>query len=410
MAKILAFFRGYIKVEISGRYPERLINICAARGVFLWDISRGNNGVVTAYMSIKGFKHMPAIAKKASCRVHILNKYGMPFIIHRHRRRYMFVTGIAIFLIACYIFSLFVWKIEIVGDETINRADLMQSLSKHGLHIGSFANGVDNEKVKRGVMSDMSDVAWVGIIINGSGAQVEVRRRVPKPDIVDEGRVCNIVASHDGVITALNITNGVKYVDVGNVVYKGQILVSGVIETKASGIMTVPASGIITATTWHEKTGVIPEKKQVRFRTGKEKSKHIIKIFGWKIPLFVDDKVPFKHFDRESKVKKLLKIKNFSLPFSFHYDKFYDVDISYEELSLDEGKAILKEQLCKEVENELDPSAVVKKITWSEGVDANGKTTLTVSYECSENIAQEKEALYEPLGENPGSGEDGRDN
>jgi len=408
--RILAFLRGYITVKIRGQYPERLINICAARGIFLWDISRNEDGSVTAQMSINGFKRMPAIAKKSACRVHLVSRQGLPFILHRHRKRYVFATGVLLFILTCYILSLFVWKIEITGDESIDRTALMESLSRHGLHVGAFAGSVDNYKIKRGVMTDMAEVSWVGIVVNGSGAEVEVRRRVPKPEITDENRVCNLVASQNGVITALNISNGVKYVDIGNVVYKGQLLVSGVIETNASGIMTVPASGVVTATTWHEKTGVIPDKKEVRSRTGKEKSKHMLNVFGWKIPLFFSDKVEFENFDRESRVNKIWENDKFPLPFSFHYDKFYDVDISYEKLSRKEGIAALKEQLQKEVEKDLDPSAVVKEITWSEGTNSAGKPTLTVSYECSENIAMEKEALYEPLGEDNGSGEDGGDN
>ncbi len=408
--RISSFLRGYIKVKISGQYPERLVNICAARGIFLWSISRSEEGALTASMSINGFKYMPTIAKKAGCRVRLLSRHGLPFVLHRHRKRYVFAAGVIAFLLICYMLSLFVWKIEITGDETISRTQLLNSLEKHGLYTGAFSGSIDNNKVKRGVMSDMPEVAWVGLVTNGSGARVEVRRRVPKPDITDEQRVCNLVASQNGVITALNITNGVKYVDVGNVVYKGQLLVSGVIETNASGIMTMPASGIITATTWYEKTGVLPETKEVRTRTGETKSKHMLKIFGWKIPLFFDDKVEFKSFDRESRVNKLYESEKFSLPFSFHYDKFYDVDISYEELSPEESRAILKKQLRKEVESAFGSSVVVKDIVWTEGVNAEGKSTLTVSYECSENIAEEKEALYEPFGKDYGSGEDGGDN
>lgn len=409
LVRLLSFLRGYVTVEITGRYPERLINICAARGIFLWNICRRESGV-TACMSIKGFKKLPSVAKKASCRIRIIKRSGFPFILHRHRKRYVFAAGIAVLLITCHIMSLFIWKIEIIGADDIDRTALMESLARHGLSTGVLASSVDNEQIKRGVMMDMEELSWIGVDINGSGARVEVRKRTPKPDIEDKDKACSLVASRNGVITGLNISQGVTYVSLGNVVYEGQLLVSGIIESTQAGIRTVAAAGEVTATTWYEKTGVIPDKKEVRTRTGKTKSKHTLEIFGLNIPLFFSDKVSFDEFDRESRVNKLWENDKFSLPFAFHYDKFYDVEISYEKITPQQGEELIKEQLCSEIEKELSPSAQVKNISTSKGSDAEGRPTLTVVYECSENIAQEKEALYEPIGENTGSGENGGDN
>lgn len=410
LVRLLSFLRGYVTVEIRGRYPERLINICAARGIFLWNINR-SEGCITARMSIKGFKALAPAARKAACRVKIIKRSGFPFVMHRHRKRYVFAAGIALFLIACHILSLFVWKIEIVGEtDAVDRNALMQSLEKYGLYMGALASSVDNDKVKRGVMTDMEELSWVGIDINGAGARVEVRKRTLKPEIEDKNKAVSLVASRNGVVTALNISQGVTYVKPGDVVYEGQLLVSGIVESTLGGVRTVASSGEVTATTWYEKTGEVPDKREVRTRTGETKSKHTLEIFGWNIPLFFSDKVSFKEFDRVSKVNNLWENDKFSLPFSFHYDKFYDVEISYEKIPYSRGLEIAREQLCSEIEKELPSSAQVKDITYTEGKSAEGKPILTVVYECSENIAQEKEALYEPLGENNGSGADGGDN
>ncbi|MDD4688483.1 MAG: sporulation protein YqfD [Eubacteriales bacterium] len=408
--RLLGFLRGYITVEIIGRSPQRLINICVARGIFLWNIRCVGEGRVQGCMSINAFKNMPSATRKSACRVRVVSRHGLPFLIHRHRRRYVFASGIIALIIICHILSLFVWKIEVTGSEEIDRAVLMDTLSKNGLKVGTLASSVDNNAIRRGVMRDMEELSWVSVMVNGSGAEVEVRKRVPKPDIIEKGKAYNLVASRNGVITSLNISQGVTYVDVGNVVYKGQILVSGVIETTQAGILTVPSFGTVTATTWYEETTPVPDKQEIRTRTGDTKSKHTLEIFGWNIPLFLSDKISFENFDRVSRVNKLWRNSKIDLPFSFHYDKFYDIEINYKKLPLKEGIKIAKNNLKDKITSELGPEAIVNNITYEQWVDQKGKLNLTAVYECSENIGQKKEALYEPYGEDYGSGEDGGDN
>ena len=36
--KFVRFILGYIRVTISGDYPERFLNLCAANGVTVWNV------------------------------------------------------------------------------------------------------------------------------------------------------------------------------------------------------------------------------------------------------------------------------------------------------------------------------------------------------------------------------------
>ena len=39
---------GYINIEVEGFFIEKFINICFAKGIFLWKIERKNSTTITA--------------------------------------------------------------------------------------------------------------------------------------------------------------------------------------------------------------------------------------------------------------------------------------------------------------------------------------------------------------------------
>ena len=46
MLRIYRFFKGFVKIKVSGEKPECIINLCMSEGYSVWDIERGNDGLV----------------------------------------------------------------------------------------------------------------------------------------------------------------------------------------------------------------------------------------------------------------------------------------------------------------------------------------------------------------------------
>ena len=148
--------------------------------------------------------------------------------------------------------SSFIWGIEISGIEIDENT--VHNLYENGLKIGMLKNMVDVDAVRSKMMTNMPEIAWIGINIIGSKAEVEIKERIQKPDIVEKDKPYNIKAKCDGVITRIEVKQGMPLVKQGDVVTKGQLLVSGVLESSVVGVRLVPSSAIILAKTWHEKS------------------------------------------------------------------------------------------------------------------------------------------------------------
>jgi len=107
-----------------------------------------------------------------------------------------------------YILSNFIWNIEINGLENLNKEDIIESLEKNGLKVGSKKNNVIPKEIVNNIRLQREDIAWIGIEIKGTNAKVEIVEATEKPDIIKEDEYCNIIANKKGVITKINALNG----------------------------------------------------------------------------------------------------------------------------------------------------------------------------------------------------------
>ena len=65
--RILNYLRGYLLLDISGRFPERFINICVRRGIRVWDV-RSQGGVFRCKMAASDFKNVRGISRVTGAR------------------------------------------------------------------------------------------------------------------------------------------------------------------------------------------------------------------------------------------------------------------------------------------------------------------------------------------------------
>ena len=64
-------------------------------------------------------------------------KVGIPFIIHRYRRRWGLAVG-AIFLVLCLsLLSTRIWLIDVSGNSTVTDEEIIECVKEAGLFIGS---------------------------------------------------------------------------------------------------------------------------------------------------------------------------------------------------------------------------------------------------------------------------------
>lgn len=152
---------GYVDVRIEGFFTERFVNMCFAKGIFLWKLSRKSSIQIEARISISDFKKLHKIAKKTKCKVAISSKKGLPFLLHKYKKRKIF--AITLLVVAILIFGLtrFVWNIDILCDNPEISKDILRILSETGIKEGTATSKIDTQKAINAICLAREDISWV---------------------------------------------------------------------------------------------------------------------------------------------------------------------------------------------------------------------------------------------------------
>ena len=95
----LNYIIGYVNIKVESYFLERFINICISKKIFLWNVKRKKSTILYANISIKDYKRLKEITKKTKSRVKIESKKGLPFLLHKYRKRKIFLGFFILVLI-----------------------------------------------------------------------------------------------------------------------------------------------------------------------------------------------------------------------------------------------------------------------------------------------------------------------
>lgn len=217
---VMYYLLGYATISVEGYFIERFINICISKNILLWNMKRRKSSFLYTNIAIKDFKKIRQIAKTTKCHIKIKKKKGLPFLLNRYKKRKIFIGLLITITLIIFGLSNFVWNIEIIGENSIPKEELLNDLNKYGLKIGILKTKVNTKEIINNIRLNRDDIAWVGMKIKGTNIIVEVVEADKKPDIVNENEYCNIISDKEGVITKINVQNGTALVKVGDIVTK----------------------------------------------------------------------------------------------------------------------------------------------------------------------------------------------
>ena len=133
---LINYILGFINITVEGFFVERFINTCINNKIFLWGIKRKNSTLLTVNVSISNFKKIHNIVRKTKCKVKINSKKGLPIVLHRYRKRKLFLILLIPVALIIWISSTYIWNVEIIGTVDINEQELLEQLDEEGIGIG----------------------------------------------------------------------------------------------------------------------------------------------------------------------------------------------------------------------------------------------------------------------------------
>lgn len=244
---------GVITVQIEGFFTERFINLCKINNVKIWDIRNVVKGVIRFKMNLGEFKKLKFIAKKTKCKVKIKEKKGLYFTLFKYRKRKIIFILAFLLILFSIIFSNFIWNINISGNESITKEQVLTSLEKSGIYIGKCKIGLDKKQVVNDLRVQMSDLSWIGIQIEGTTATIKIVEKTKlKDEYIQNNVPGDIIASKSGIITKIVPENGTAKYKEGSYIEKDSVAIEGCIYSKFLEPQIVVAKGILKANVEYE--------------------------------------------------------------------------------------------------------------------------------------------------------------
>lgn len=239
---------GCVEFSAENGFAERFVNICTAENIPLWDMHKLGSRM-TAKTTINGYRSIRSAAKKSSMKVRMIKKTGLPFIISRNIKRKGLVIGFAALVFIMLLLSGRVWIIEIDDAENLTRTEVVEAFEKAGLKTGSRIKDLDIVKIENEAVLNLDNVSWAAINFKGCVAEIKIRKLKKKPEIETHTGYSNIVAGKDGQIEILEVYRGSAATAHGQTVTKGDLIISGITESKTQQNLFTDADGYVVAKT-----------------------------------------------------------------------------------------------------------------------------------------------------------------
>ena len=285
---------------------------------------------------------------------------GILAVVERYKGRWGVFVGALFLIFSMFTSSKFVWRIDIDGNLRVSDEEITKCLEKVGFGLGTFIPSVDYDTLHNEFLLECDGVAWISVNVVGNVAKVLVRERIPEEE-KKENTYSNVVAKCDAQIVLIKLYNGEKTVSVGDVVHKGDLLISGVIDSKSQGVRYVHADGIVNAYVNKTIEVKIPFKTTEKVYTGKVYKDKSVKIFSKSLNFSNKYRNYGEFCDTiETKERKTL-FGSIVLPVETVTRKYYEYEYRDRTYTKEEAVDIAFKQLRSDMDKELEDAELISK-------------------------------------------------
>lgn len=339
---IIRYVHGYVKVRVEGYSPERFLNLCSHHHIYIWGLNPCQNAY-EMYMPLKGFRKLRPIVRKTHTRITLVSRTGLPFFIHKYRKRKLFFISFILCIGLLFLYSSFIWDIHFEGNEKWTDQTLLEFLDTKNISPHMPKNEVDCAQIVKDIRKEYDDIVWVSASIDGSRLRIQIKENedtfrdsqdsgeeTDKLEIGDtkasaeqseDNTPTDLIASNDGVITNIITRLGTPQVHVGDTVKKGDVLVSGRIEVindsgEVVNYQYQKADADVFADTELRYEDTVSTKYNKKQYEKSQRWMYYVKIGSWTISAG-SLKQDYKEWEMYTKETQLKLGENFYLPVSY---------------------------------------------------------------------------------------------
>lgn len=227
MNRILDLIYGYVEILVQGENPERFLNLCKNRKIYMEKIRYTDDDRLTAQIRATDFRRLGPIRRKTGVYIRIIQKQGMPFFFFRNRKRKAFFAGLLLAGVLIFVMTGRIWNIHIEGNVRNSTETILDFLKEQGVSHGMSKKKVDCSEIAASVRRKFSQVTWVSARIEGTRLILNIQEGIIPQKTNSNTSPCNLLADKDGVITDMIVRRGIPLKKPGDSCKKGELLVSG---------------------------------------------------------------------------------------------------------------------------------------------------------------------------------------
>ena len=396
MRHLMNLIRGVVVLRLTGPFPERLINLCAQAGIEFWAMEWLDEHTVRFTTRRYTLARLEDLAREAGYEAVRESSRGLPDFLGRFRTRYAFLIGLAFALCAVSFLSRFVLTVEVSGNQRVPTAVILSQLRRLGVRPGVYGPSLNRKQLVQEALLELEDLSWMAINLHGTRVEVVVRESIKQPERLDESGYFDIVSQADGVVIHLEPEQGEAAVQEGDVVARGDVLISGTVTMEPPQYSDMPtiqyrthARGRVWARTWRVLTAVIPAEVEVKDYTGAEKSVWSVNFFGRRIKIFGNAGISWPKYDKMTTVRQAHLPGGQALPLILVRETFQAYTPKRTAVDRDAAQVLLEEQLQKRLAALIGEEGEVESIQFAARV-SGGRLEVTLTAQCLEEIGQER--------------------
>ena len=332
-----------VRLRLTGEKLPELLNALALADIPFTHVLSGEDGV-TLLLRGDRLEEALALGEERGVAAEILSRRGFLHFLRRFRRHRVLLLLPLILCTAVLWLSDYIWEIDVTGNETLSRTEILAALEELGVGVGHSGLHIDNELVRSKMQEKLGRLIYLTVRVNGSRALVLVRERRDPPEMVDEDTPAEVIARHSGLVQRMSVLEGKGEVKPGDTVLAGETLITGSLTDLQGTPREVRAMGDVWARTWYEAEAAMPLAYREKRETGKRKVYWAVKICNFRVNLYFDGGISYEAYDKIQEETRLRFLGSF-LPVALvrtEYREYVPVECI---LDPETGETLLRQRL-----------------------------------------------------------------
>lgn len=309
-----------IKMEIQGLNQEKIFNKFTKEKIEIYDLKRLSYSNSVFKIKPQNFALSKKIIENNQAKLTTTKSIGLYNLYKIFLLRIGVAIGVFICLVMCFFANFLILKIEIMGNETIEKSQIIEYLISQNISIFSSKNVLDTEQIELDLMENFNKISMISVIEKGATLIINIKEKSSN-DEYTTGEYENLVSNFNGRITEFQLVSGTPLKNVGDIVKVGDVLVQSTYIDSAGNSQNIQAEAKISAEVWYESRTTHFDSVITTQATGEETNFYEISLMG--LTIFSN-----KQANKYEKFEETITEKSFVnsiLPLKIKYYKYIEM-------------------------------------------------------------------------------------